>query len=144
MRRGGASIRRCFGDTSAFFALANTNDASHVYVRSLFQSLAARQVQLYSTNFILAETHALLLNRLNRDLARLFVREVERTTSIIRITPADEARAWEIIEQYRDKDFSLTDATSFAVMERMQIQYAFSLDRDFVQYGLLLLTPDVL
>ncbi len=41
--------------------------------------------------------------------------------TIIRVSEADEQRAHEIIYQYDDKDFSLTDATSFAVMERLHI-----------------------
>ncbi|GFP36049.1 hypothetical protein HKBW3S43_01837, partial [Candidatus Hakubella thermalkaliphila] len=39
---------------------------------------------------------------------------------------------------------SLTDATSFAVMERLKIPYTFAFDRNFTQYGLTVLTVDVL
>ena len=47
----------------------------------------------------------------------------------------DERRAREIVFGYADKDFSLTDATSFAVMERLRIPQAFTLDRNFAQFG---------
>jgi predicted nucleic acid-binding protein len=40
-----------------------------------------------------------------------------------------------MLAQYKDKDFSLTDALSFAVMERLGVRVAFSLDRHFVQFG---------
>jgi predicted nucleic acid-binding protein len=49
---------------------------------------------------------------------------------------ADEERAKEIIYQYRDKRFSMTDATSYAIMERHRIGVAFTFDHNFVQYGL--------
>jgi len=39
------------------------------------------------------------------------------------------------LERYADKDFSLTDAISFAVMEWLGISVALSLDRHFVEYG---------
>ena len=52
-----------------------------------------------------------------------------------RVSETDEERAVQIIEQYRDKAFSYTDATSFAIMERLRIEAAFSFDRHFQQFG---------
>jgi predicted nucleic acid-binding protein len=56
----------------------------------------------------------------------------------------DESRAVDLIARYTDKDFSFTDATSFVVMERLEIFHAFSFDSDFTQYGFLKLTPEVI
>ena len=52
----------------------------------------------------------------------------------------DERRALAILRQYQDKMFSFTDATSFAVMERLNTQHAFSFDADFRQYGWIVLS----
>ena len=46
-----------------------------------------------------------------------------------------EERPWGIFEQYEDKGFSFTDCTSFALMERLEINTAFVFDDHFVQYG---------
>jgi uncharacterized protein len=63
-------------------------------------------------------------------------------TTLVWVTPADVQRAKAIIYQYEDKDFSLTDATSFAVMERLDIPLAFTFDRHFAQYGFTMLTAN--
>lgn len=54
---------------------------------------------------------------------------------VTRVSDDDEERAVEIIERYRDKAFSYTDATSFSTMERLRIEAAFSFDRHFQQFG---------
>ena len=63
-------------------------------------------------------------------------------TTLVRVTEADEEAALDLIARYRDKDFSLTDATSFVVMERLSLQHVLSFDSDFRQYGWTLLTVD--
>lgn len=66
-----------------------------------------------------------------------FLRQISQSSApIVRVARRDEDRAAAIIFQYQDKDFSLTHASSFAVMERLQIRAAFTSDRNFAQYGL--------
>lgn len=95
---------------------------------------------------MLAETHALVLNRLGRAPALRVLTDILRSpaTTVVRVTPADERRALAIIAQYTDKQFSFTDTTSFAVMERLGLTRVITFDRDFTQYGFLALTPDQL
>lgn len=89
-----------------------------------------------TTNFLVAEAHALHLSRLGRDHAWAFLGGIERSgMTVLRIGEDDERRARAIIELYADKAFSLVDATSFAIMERLGIGYAFTFDRNFAQYG---------
>jgi predicted nucleic acid-binding protein len=40
-----------------------------------------------------------------------------------------------MFRQYEDKGFSFTDCTSFALMERLDINTVFAFDDHFVQYG---------
>jgi predicted nucleic acid-binding protein len=44
---------------------------------------------------------------------------------------ADVDAAWEIGKSYHDQNFSIVDRTSFAVMRRLGIERAASLDDDF-------------
>lgn len=99
--------------------------------------------QLVTTNFVLAETHALVLARRNRFLAARVLAEIDASpTLVVRAEEGDERRAREIIERYADKAFSLTDAISFAVMERLRIGVALTFDRHFAQYGFAVLGGD--
>lgn len=131
-----------FVDAGAYFALASPSDANHHAARSISAYLAAERRLLVTTNFILAETHALVLNRLNRVIALRVLGSIDRSdTTIVRVNPDDEQFARDILHRYSDKDFSLTDATSFAVMERLGIRTAFAFDRHFAQYGFTVLQP---
>lgn len=136
--------RRVFVDTGAYYGFADSGDATHQAALSTALQLATEHRPLFTTNYILAETHALCLNRLGRLVAGRILADIDRSasTTIVRVSAADERRARAIIAQYRDKDFSLTDATSFAVMERLGIQAAFPFDRNFRQYGFRVLSDD--
>ena len=134
---------RVFVDTSAYFAAVNRHDAGHESAATYMQGLVDARRRLVTTNFVLAELHALLLTRLDRRVAARVLAEVDASalTTVVRVAARDERRAREIISGYTDKDFSLTDATSFAVMERLHIGQAFTLDRNFLQFGWALLNP---
>lgn len=138
MSRAGSTRRRVFVDTSAFFIIANRRDADHQNGAAVLRQLLRERSQLITTNFIMAELHALLLTRINRAVALATLQELysSQTTTIARVSAGDEMEARAIIEQYDDKDFSLTDATCFAVMRRLAIQRAFTLVRNFSQFGL--------
>jgi predicted nucleic acid-binding protein len=128
-------------DTSAYFALADSGEQRHHDADTIRNRLATERWRLFTTNFIVAETHALLLTRLGYHYAMRFLDQLDQSpTTIVRVAARDQVRAREILRQYDDKNFSLTDATSFSVMERLRITYVFTFDRNFMQYGLTVLT----
>jgi predicted nucleic acid-binding protein len=129
------SDRRVFVDTSVYYAIADQDDASHATAAATMRRLSAERRRLVTTNAVLFETHSLLVNRIGHQVARNVLVALRASQTIVRVRRSDEERAEEILAQYADKDFSLTDALSFAVMERLGIRVAFSLDRHFVQYG---------
>ncbi len=137
--------RRALVDTSAHYALADPQDAYHAAASAIIERLTNTPSRLFTTNLIVAETHALFLVRRGRQVALRALEAIDRSNvTIVRVGVADERRARAILAQYDDKDFTLTDATSFAVMERLNIGYAFPFDRHFAQYGLPVLSPDQL
>lgn len=96
-------------------------------------------MRAFTTNFIIPETHALLLNRIDAAIRRFVEHIFVSRTVIVRVSAADERRATEILLRYVDKDFTYTDATSFVVLERLHITTAFAFDHHFARYGFALL-----
>jgi len=133
--------RSVFVDTGIFHAFVDRSDQDHQTAVELFQEAETRGQPIITSNFVVAETHALLLSKLGRQLAARWLEAIVDYARIQRISRADETRAREIIFQFDDKDFSYTDATCFAVMERLGIQTVFSLDAHFLQYGRFIVLP---
>lgn len=128
-------MRQVFVDTGAWYALIDRKDPDHARVVPLFQ---ANRGLLITSNFVVDETLTLLRYRLGWHIAHTFGEQMRTAalTRLVRISPADEDAAWEIFTRYRDKSFSFTDCTSFAVVERLKIDVALAIDRDFRAYGL--------
>ena len=127
-----------FVDTSGYVALLSENDKRHRDASAIIGELVQKQATLFTTNFVVAETHATLLRYVGDEGARSFLREIlsgSPGTVIVRAEEDDERAASEIIFRYIDKDFSMVDAISFVVMERMGIKQAFTFDKHFAQYG---------
>ncbi len=99
--------------------------------------LARERATLVTTNFVVAETHAMMLRYLGSTVARLYLRDMYESqgVAVFRVEEEDEKAARAIIERYTDKDFSLVDALSFVVMQRLAIKQAFTFDAHFVQFG---------
>jgi predicted nucleic acid-binding protein len=130
------NVRRVFVDASAFVALSMSRDQFHGRALAIQFRLVRAGTLLFTTNFILAEVHAMLVSRQGHLHALSTLREIDRgDVTITRVTEQDESNARILLGRYRDKSFSLTDALSFVVMEDLGITTAFSFDDDFAQYG---------
>ena len=123
-----------FLDTSGIVAAMNNKDANHEKAKQIFHQLAEEKSVLLITNYIRAETYALLLQRAGKKVALNFLADKSWVTEWV--DPEDEEKAVNILYQYEDKDFSLTDATSFVIMNRLGIKEAVYFDRHFRQYGI--------
>ena len=133
-------MRQLFVDTSAYFALADRRDGNHEAAVRILHQIIRERTELLTTNYILAETHTLLLNRIGYKTALQVIEELYKSqTRIYRVREADERKALEIIKKYTDKEFSLVDAISFATMEKHHLIQAFAFDQHFAQYGFSLL-----
>jgi len=128
------NIRRgVLWDSSAILALLDAEDADHERAVAIARRIAAEKRPSFITNYIEVEAHALLLRKLGRTLAREWL--LTGGLPVIRALPEEEDRAREIVARHSDKDWSLCDAISFAVLDVRGIRSAFTFDRHFLQYS---------
>ena len=121
-------------DTGAWYALSDASDRHHREARRFFLA-EAPQRRLVTTDLILSECWTLITAHLGRAAAMTFWDTLRKTrTPVVTIEPVDLEAAWRIVNDFPDQDFSLTDCTSFAVMERLGIDEAFAFDAHFLVY----------
>lgn len=125
--------RAVLWDSSAILALLDADDADHPAATVIAHEIAAERRPSFITNYVEVEVHALLLRKLGRALARQWL--LGAGLPVVRVSPQEEDRGKDLLEQYSDKDWSLCDAISFAVIDGRQVDAAFSFDRHFVQFG---------
>jgi predicted nucleic acid-binding protein len=120
-----------FVDTSAFYALADESDGEHGSVWDVYQSRAERS-DLVTTDFVMVETSLLIRARLGPDASRQWWRGIRSgPVAIVGVTADDLERAWDIDQKFSDQHFGLIDSSCFAVIERLGIEEALSVDRHF-------------
>lgn len=125
--------RSVLWDSSAILALLDADDADHERAVAAARQIASEQRPSFVTNHIEVEAHALLLRKLGRTIAREWL--LTGGLPVVRALPGEEQRAKEILARHTDKDWTLCDAISFAVLDARRVRRAFSFDHHFRQYG---------
>jgi uncharacterized protein len=120
-----------FIDTSVWFAAANRRDRHNSRAKVLLSNLPDPLL----SDHVLVETWGLLNSRIHRRAAEQFWGQIrDGAAPVEKVTALDLERAWVIGETFPDQNFSIVDRTSFAVMERLGLTRAASLDDDFAVY----------
>ena len=125
--------RSVLWDSSAILALLDADDTDHARAVGVARGIASERRPCFITNYIEAEAHALLLRKLGRALAREWL--LTGGLTVVRVLPAEEQAAREILARHTDKDWTLCDAISFAVLDARHVARAFTFDHHFRQYG---------
>ena len=136
--------RRVFFDSAAYLALLDARDEHHASAVEVLTRLADAHYRPFTSNAVVFEAYSLILSAIGRTQALRFLDRLEAgPTVVLRIRAQDEERAKQILRAYEDKEYSFVDGLSFVVMERLGVTRAFTFDRHFSQYGLVVLTPDL-
>ena len=120
-------------DTGPLFALAHETDRYHHPIKKYFST--HRDTWIVPAP-VVTETCIGILDRLGADAELAFLRSLAAKEMLVEeVAHADLERAIEILEQYRDAEFGMVDATTMAIAERLKIEVILTLDRrDFGMY----------
>ncbi len=125
-------------DTGALIALAMSTDRYHDQATAYFRAALAEGTRFVTSRPVLVEYIDGVTKRRGKPEAIAELRLLE-STATIRIEPVTE-EDWELGHQlflrYDDQTVDLTDALSFAVMDRLGLKDAFTFDSDFAVHGL--------
>ena len=125
--------RSVLWDSSAILAMLDADDADHARAVAVAREIASERRPSFITNYVEAEAHALLVRKLGRMVARQWL--LTGGLPVVRALPAEEQSARAILARHTDKDWTLCDAISFAVLDSRRVSRAFTFDRHFRQYG---------
>jgi predicted nucleic acid-binding protein len=130
-------VKFLFVDTAGWIACADATDAAHRPANEARDRWMEQGGLLLTTDYVVDETLTLLRFRLGLPAAEAWWQQVDASPrlrwEVITIARAEKAR--EIFFGYRDKDFSFTDCTSFAVMRELKVREALTTDHHFAQIG---------
>lgn len=127
-------MRRVFGDTYFYLALMDPRDEDHLRADEMSNQFRG---EIITTHWVLTEVGDALCRPRDRPrfLSLLSVLEADRGVTIL---PADAKLFERAVDLYRrrpDKEWPLTDCTSFVVMQEEAIQEALTADVHFEQAG---------
>lgn len=124
-------------DSFAWIATINKSDNYHEICLGILEELLNNQAKLITTNYVVVETINSLSKVDFRKTVIEFIDKLEKSPSvqIIKITDEIYHNAWTFYKQRMDKDWVITDCTSFEVMRAFNIKKAFTNDKHFEQAG---------
>jgi len=131
-------MSQVFADAFYFIARFNRRDQHHEKALSLSLSPL---VHLITTEWVLLEVADGLANSEVRPRIRDIIRSLRQSpaSEVVPVSSGFLDEALDLYDQHRDKQWTLTDCTSFIVMRERGITEALTGDRHFEQAGFIAL-----
>ena len=129
-----------FVDSSAFYALADRQDASHRVAMQRWEALVKTKQPLVSSLAVAAEAATLIRRWIGFDAAQAWLDQLDRArlvraVELVFLAEREYALARELYRRLGQPKLSLTDALSFSVMTLRGIKTCFGFDEDFLIAG---------
>jgi predicted nucleic acid-binding protein len=99
-------------DTSAFYALVSSSDSFHAAAAHTFDLLLDREVELWTTSYVLVEAGALIHRRLGFDPLRTLIHSISGLVQTYWIPSSIHTLAWEQLSERDGKGLSFVDWTT--------------------------------
>ena len=122
-------------DTSAILALLNASDRFHPPAREAWNELLNSEATLFTSNYILLETSALLQHRFGIDALRLFEGDLLPVFEIYWVDQPIHEQGMSALLAANRRDLSLVDCTSFEIMRQRGLKKVFTFDPHFREQG---------
>ena len=130
-------MKAIFADTAGWMCLADAKDPQHDAACSARDAWLRQGGIFVSSDYVADETLTLLRLRLGLSAALKWWEQVERSSRVrwewLSPVRAEKARRW--FFQWKDKDFSFTDCTSFVLMRELRLHRALTTDKHFKLAG---------
>ena len=124
-----------FVDTSAFYAVFDRDDANHAAAKEVWLGLLGRGDTLFTHNYVLLETTALLQHRLGVAAVRAFSEDVVPLLAVDWVAETQHRAGLEAVLAAGRKKLSLVDCVSFQSMRANGVRTAFCFDAHFAEQG---------
>ena len=126
-----------FLDTAYAIALSNASDDLHDRALELSESLERGRARLVTTRAVLLEIGNALSKQRFRSAAVSLLEALEQDAGveIIDLSPTLYSRGLQLFAQRPDKEWSLTDCISIAVMRDRNLTQVLTADHHFEQAG---------
>ena len=124
-----------FVDTSALFALINSNDEFHQQAKDQWKTLLEKKDGLFSNNYVILESISLIQRRYGMDWIHALYTEV---LSLLEIDWVDESQHQAAVDTFlksNRRQLSLVDCSSFETMHHLGIETVFAFDEHFREQG---------
>lgn len=124
-----------FVDTSAMYALLDRRGPEHARASQAWSQLTDELPPLVSTNYVMVEAVALCQRRLGLSAVHELMQVVLQTVTPVWVSQPQHDEAVARLLAANRRELSLVDCVSFAVMDRLGIRRAFTLDEHFRERG---------
>jgi predicted nucleic acid-binding protein len=130
---------RIFVDTSAFYALLDADAPEYFSAIQIWQNLLSQPGQLYTTNYNVVETVALVQKRLGIAAVQSLHQDILPLLHVHWVDEHLHRTSVDALLIANRRQLSLVDCVSFAACHLLAIDRVFAYDRHFEQQGFRLL-----